>query len=100
MFSILSPPFCVSGIMWSFVHTYLYRLSGLAGISVQIRSHIGHLFSINFILKAKSENRFLDVLALGEETDFETLNCLLVLNLTRSTKLDLIPHMRETATFE
>jgi hypothetical protein len=28
-------------------------------------------------------------LALGEEADFETLNCLLALNLIRSTKLHL-----------
>jgi hypothetical protein len=30
-----------------------------------------------------------NVLALGEEADFEVLNCLLALNLIRSTKLDL-----------
>jgi hypothetical protein len=30
-----------------------------------------------------------NVLALGEEADFEALNCLLALNLLRSTKLHL-----------
>jgi len=30
-----------------------------------------------------------NVLALGEEADFEVLNCLLALNLIRSTKLQL-----------